>query len=70
MGSLWEREKYSSMCSKGDLWAAVADDEANTPLETEVRGEAQEGRVRAEILGQATCADSMVLDKKEKVCYV
>ena len=36
LGSLREREEYSSMCRKGDLWEAVADDEANTPLEAEV----------------------------------
>ena len=39
------------MCRKEDLWAAVADDEAKTPLEMEVRGDggarggAQEGRI-------------------------
>ena len=26
------------MCSKEDLWEAVAEDEAKTPLEMEVRG--------------------------------
>jgi hypothetical protein len=38
LGSLWEREEYSSMCSKEDPWAAVADEVAKTPLEMEVRG--------------------------------
>ena len=36
--SLWEREEYRNMCSKEDLWAAVAEDEAKTPLEMEMRG--------------------------------
>ena len=53
MGSLWEREEFIDMCSKEDLWEAVAEDEAKTPLEVEVqgavrggaRGSAQGGRV-------------------------
>ena len=55
LGSLWEREEYSNMCSKEDLWAAVAVDEAKTPLETEVRGAVhREEELETEILGQAT----------------
>ena len=38
LDSLWEREEYSNMCSKEGLWAAVAEDEAKTPREMEVRG--------------------------------
>ena len=26
LGPLWEREEYINMCSKEDLWAAVAED--------------------------------------------
>ena len=38
LDSLCEREEYINMCSKEDLWAAVAEDEAKTPLEMEVQG--------------------------------
>ena len=69
LGSFWEREEYSSMCSKGDLWAAVADDEANTPLETEVLGE-EHRREELERRFWDKRPDGMVLDKEEKVCYV
>ena len=53
------------MCSKEDLWAAVAENEAKIPLEM---GSAQGGRVRTESLGKRP--DGMVLDKEERVCYV
>ena len=57
------------MCSKGDLWAAVADDEAKTPLEMEVRGEEhRKEELERRLLDKRP--DGMVLDKEEKVCYV
>ena len=31
LGSLWEREEYINMCSKEELWEAVAAEEAKTP---------------------------------------
>ena len=69
LGSLWEREGYSDMCSKGDLWAAVAEDEAKTPLEMEVRGaEHREEELWRRFWGKRS--DGMVFDEEEKVCYV
>ena len=38
LGSLWEREEYINMCSKEDLWKAVAAEEAKTPLEVGMQG--------------------------------
>ena len=38
LGSLWEREEYINMCSKEDLWEAVAAEEAKTPLEMGMQG--------------------------------
>ena len=38
LGSLWEREEYIDMCSKEELWEAVAADEAETPLEVGMQG--------------------------------
>jgi hypothetical protein len=29
---------YPEICSKEDLWAAIAEEEAKTPLEEEVQG--------------------------------
>ena len=69
LGSLWEREEYSSMCSKGDLWAAVADDEAKTPQEMEVRGE-DHRKEELEWRFWDKRPDGMVFDKEAKVCYV
>ena len=57
------------MCSKEDLWKAVAEDEAKTPWEMEVRGEEH----REEELGRRFWdkrPDGMVLDKEEKLCHV
>jgi hypothetical protein len=28
--SLWQREKYTDICSKEELWAGVAEEEAKT----------------------------------------
>ena len=39
LGSLRQMKGYSSICSKEVLWAAVAEDEAITPLETKVQGD-------------------------------
>ena len=69
LGWLWEREEYSNLCSKEDLWAAVAENEAKTPLQMKVRGEEhrKEGFQRRFWDKQP---DGMVLDKEAKVCYV
>ena len=54
MSSLWEREEYINMCSKEDLWEAVAAEEAKTPLEVEMQeSEHEEEELKTEILGQA-----------------
>ena len=71
LGSLWEREEYINMCSKEDLWAAVAEDKAKTPLEMET--EVQEVAHREDELKRRFWdkrSDGMVLDKENKVCYV
>ena len=60
---LWQMEEFASMCSKEYLWETVAEEEAETPLETETQG------------GQQSCGedfgirdlDGMVIDEKEKV---
>ena len=57
------------MCSKEDLWKAVAEDEAKTPLEVEVQGAGH----KEEDLKQRFWdkrPDGMVLDKENKVSYV
>ena len=57
------------MCSMDDLWAAVAEDEAKTPLEMEVRGEEhREEELERRFWDKRP--DGMVLDTEEKVCYV
>ena len=51
------------------MWAAVTDGEAKTPLETETRGEEHKA---AELWRRFwdKRPDGMVIDKKEKVCYI
>ena len=55
LSSLWQMKKYTSICSKEELWAVVVEEEAKTPLEQEVHGGViQGGAAMTEILGQAT----------------
>ena len=57
------------MCSKEDLWAAVAEDEAKTQLEMEMRGAVHREEESWQRFWDKR-PDGMVLDKEEKVCYV
>ena len=71
LSSLWEREEYINMCSKEDLWRAVAEDEANTPLESGAKVQAavhREDELKRRFWDKRP--DGMVLDKENKICYV
>ena len=71
LSSLWEREEYINMCSKEDLWRAVAEDEANTPLESGAMVQAavhREDELKRRFWDKRP--DGMVLDKENKICYV
>ena len=69
LGSLWEGEEYINLCSKEDLWADVAEDEAKTPLEMEVQGAVhREEELKRRFWDKRP--DGMVFDKEDKVCYV
>ena len=39
LDSLWQMEEFASICSREELWKAVADEEAKTPQETGTQGE-------------------------------
>ena len=69
LDSLWQMEEFANICSREELWAAVTDGEAKTPLETETRGEEHKA---AELWRRFwdKRPDGMVIDKKEKVCYI
>ena len=59
------------MCSKEDLWKAVAEDEASTPLESGAKVQAavhREDELKRRFWDKRP--DGMVLDKENKVCYV
>ena len=70
LGSLWEREEYINMCSKEDLWEAVAEEEAKTPLEGEMQGAEHDEEEELKRRFWDKRPDGMVLDKKDKTCYV
>ena len=66
-----EREEYINMCSKEDLWRAVAEDEANTPLELGAKVQAavhREDELKRRFWDKRP--DGMVLGKENKICYV
>ena len=55
------------MCSKEELWEAVAAGEAKTPLEVEMQGaEHEEEELKRRFWDKRP--DGMVLDKEDKVC--
>ena len=57
------------MCSKEDLWEAVAAEEAKTPLEVEMQGaEHEEEEFKRRFWDKGP--DGMVLDKEDKICYL
>ena len=60
-------EEFASICSREELWEAVADEEAKSPLETKRQGEEHKA---AELWRRFwdKRPDGMVIDKKEKVC--
>ena len=58
------------MCSKEDLWEAAAEEEANTPLEGEMQGAEHDEEEELKRRFWDKRPDGMVLDKKDKTCYV
>ena len=70
MGSLWEREEYINMCSKEDLWKAVAAEEAKTPLEVGMQGAEHDEEEELKRRFWDKRPDGMVLDKEDKIFYV
>ena len=69
LDSLWQMEEFARICSREQSWEAVADEEANTPLETEMQGEEHKA---AELWRRFwdKRPDGMVIDKNEKFSYV
>ena len=68
LDSLWQMEEFANVCSREELWAAVADEEAKIPLETETQGEEHKAAEHWLRFWDKR-PDGMVIDKKEKVCY-
>ena len=64
---LCQKEEFASIYSREELWEAVADEEAKTPLETGIQGEEHKA---AELRFWDKRPDGLVIDKKEKVCHV
>ena len=62
-------EELASICSREELWEAVADEEAKRSLETGTQGEEHKA---AELWRRFwdRRPDGMVIDNKEKVCYI
>ena len=69
LDSLWQIEEFASICSREELWESVADEEAEAPLETGTQGEEHKA---AELWRRFwdKRPDGMVIDKKDKVCYI
>jgi hypothetical protein len=58
------------MCSKEDLWEAVAAEEVKTPLEVEMQGVEHDVEEELKRRFWDKRPDGMVLDKEDKICYV
>ena len=57
------------MCSKEDLWKAVAAEEAKTPLEVGMQGAEHDEEEELKRRFWDKRPDGMVLDKGDKSCY-
>ena len=58
------------MCSREDLWEAVAAEEAKTPLEVGMQGAEHDEEEELKRRFWDKRPDGMVLDKEDKICYV
>ena len=65
--SLWQRGEYTDICSKEELWAGVAEEEAKTRLEEVVQGEEHKvTKVEERVWDKRP--DGRVMDRGAKAC--